>query len=184
MLDKLRNLAGKAMDAAKNAATSVGDLNGDGKVDEEDYRIAADWAKKTAGSVGDEAGRLGKEVARSQMAKDAATGAAIGAAVAIPIPIIGPIAGATIGAGIGVYKNLSRTEAKVLPAGNSMRPDIDLHSEITKLADLREKSLITDAEFNAAKIRLLNRDALPANQPELQQPASRSAAIRLLATLS
>jgi hypothetical protein len=46
MFDKLKRLTGKAKDAASVATILVGDLNGDGKVDEEDARIAAEWAMK------------------------------------------------------------------------------------------------------------------------------------------
>ena len=61
----------------------IGDLNGNGKVHEEDVRIATEWAKKTAKSVGEEAARLGKDAVRSDMAKDAASGAVVGAALAV-----------------------------------------------------------------------------------------------------
>ena len=91
MLDKLKSLAGKAKDTISSMAYQIGDLNGDGKVDEEDARIAAEWAKKTATSIGSETSRLGKEAMRSDLAKDAASGAAIGAVVAVPVPIIGPM---------------------------------------------------------------------------------------------
>ena len=158
MFNKFKELADKARDAVASAAVAVGDLNGDGKVDEEDARIAAGWAKRTAASVGDEAVRLGKEVARSDMAKDAAAGAAVGAVVAIPVPIIGPLAGAAIGAGIGVYKNLAK---KVQPASlghTSQRlPElvIDIHSELIKIEDLRQKGILTDDEFKIEKRKLL-----------------------------
>jgi hypothetical protein len=45
MFDKLKSLARKAKDAVSSTAVLVGDLNGDGKVDGEDARIAAEWAK-------------------------------------------------------------------------------------------------------------------------------------------
>ena len=155
MLDKLKNLAEKASNAVSSAAVLVGDLNGDGKVDEEDVRIAAEWAKKKASSISDEVGRLGKEALRSDMAKDAAAGAAVGAAVAVPVPVIGPIAGAAIGAGVGVYKNLTKKSSSTGAVGRpEMSPDV--HAELLKLDDLRQKRILTEAEFDAQKKVLLS----------------------------
>jgi len=155
MFDKLKRFGEKAKEVTSSAAVLVGDLNGDGKVDEADARIAAEWAKKTASAIGAEAGRLGKEAARSEMAKDAAAGAAVGAVVAIPVPVIGPLAGAAIGAGVGVYKNLTK---KPSSAGALGSPEIspDVHAELLKLDELRQKGIITEAEFEAEKKRLLD----------------------------
>ncbi len=94
--------------AANTVAMEVGDLNGDGKIDAEDFKIAAARAKVIATATADEAAKLGKEALQSDLAKDAASGAAVGAAVAIPIPLIGPAAGAVVGAGLGIYKNLTK----------------------------------------------------------------------------
>lgn len=98
--------------AAKNlggmVATQVGDLNGDGKIDAEDFKIAAAKTKQMVSVVADEAVKLGKDALQSDLVKDAAAGAAIGAVVAIPVPIIGPVAGAAVGAGMGVYKNITK----------------------------------------------------------------------------
>lgn len=94
--------------AANTLAMEVGDLNGDGKIDAEDFKIAAARAKVIAAATADEAAKLGKEALQSDMAKDAAAGAAVGAAVAIPIPLIGPAAGAVVGAGLGLYKNFTK----------------------------------------------------------------------------
>lgn len=89
-------------------AELVGDLNGDGKVDIEDAKIALAKAKQVASSVADESAKLGKEVMQSELVKDVAPYAAIGAAIAVPIPIIGPAIGAAIGAGLGLYKNATK----------------------------------------------------------------------------
>jgi hypothetical protein len=156
MFEKLKGLAGKAKNAVSSTAVLVGDLNGDGKVDEEDARIAAEWAKKTATSFGKEASRLGKEAIRSDLAKDAASGAAVGAVVAIPVPIIGPMAGAVVGAGLGVYKNLTK---KNQPAPVTISPATvtkDVYAELTKLNDLRQKNIISEAEFEAQKKKILD----------------------------
>ncbi len=101
-------VANSVSSMANTVAMEVGDLNGDGKIDAEDFRIAATKAKEIGAATFNEAARVGKEALKSDMAKDAAAGAVVGAAVAIPVPIIGPIAGAAIGAGMGVYKNISK----------------------------------------------------------------------------
>jgi hypothetical protein len=155
MLDKLKSLAGKAKDTLSSTAVLVGDLNGDGKVDEQDARIAAEWAKKTATSIGDEASRLGKEAMRSDLAKDAASGAAIGAVVAIPVPIIGPMAGAAIGAVLGVYKNVTNPNQSV-PKVIDRVVTKDIHAELLKLDDLRQKNIISEAEFEIQKKKILD----------------------------
>jgi len=159
MLDKLKRLASAVGGAAERAAVLVGDLNGDGKVDEQDAHIAAKWAKNAATSLGDEAAALGKTALRSDLAKDAATGAAIGAAVAIPVPIIGPLAGAAIGAGLGVYKNFTKSDSERVVNIEAPKPFRDLHGELLKLAELRDKGIITEAEFMSEKSKALKGDA-------------------------
>lgn len=156
MFDKIKSLAGKAKDSISKTAVLFGDLNGDGKVDEEDARIAAEWAKKTAISVGDEASKLGKAAMRSDLAKDAATGAGIGAVVAIPVPIIGPLAGAAIGAGMGVYKNLTKPNQPVPVIIDHSASPRDAHAELLKLDELRQKKIISETEFEAQKKKIFN----------------------------
>jgi hypothetical protein len=153
MLEKLKIAGIAARDAVAKTAVLVGDLNGDGKVDEEDAKIAAEWAKRKAVAVGNEAAKLGKEAVKSDLAKDAATGAAVGAAIAVPVPVIGPIAGAAIGAMFGAYRNLT---------GKSIRTDSappatikDVHAELLKLQDLKEKGVLTEEEFLREKTKLL-----------------------------
>ena len=155
MWDKLKNLGEKAKDAISSTAVLVGDLNGDGKVDEEDARIAAEWTKKTATSVGEEVNRLAKEALRSDMTKDAAAGAAVGAVVAVPVPVIGPMAGAAIGAGIGVYKNLTKKDNHAASSLGESKRQIDAHAELLKLDDLRQKGIISNSEFEVQKKKLL-----------------------------
>ncbi len=98
-------------DAGKFLTTTaelIGDLNGDGKVDIEDAKIALEKAKEVALSVADETAILGKEVMQSELVKDVAPYAAIGAVIAIPIPFVGSAIGAAIGAGLGLYKNATK----------------------------------------------------------------------------
>ena len=155
MFDKIKGFAGKAKDAISKTAVLVGDLNGDGKVDEEDARIAAEWAKKKAASAGNEASKLGKVAMRSDLAKDAATGAGIGAVVAVPVPVIGPLAGAAIGAGMGVYKNLTKPNQPTPVVIEQAASPKDVHAELLKLDELKQKKIITDAEFEAQKKKIL-----------------------------
>ena len=139
MLEKLKQVGNAAKDVVTKTAIHLGDLNGDGKVDEEDARIASEWAKKQAVALGNEAARIGKEVARSELGKDVTTGAVVGAAIAIPIPVIGPVAGAAIGATIGAYRNLT---GKSISSGSTPEKSQDPHAELLKLQDLREKGIL------------------------------------------
>lgn len=151
MLARLKKMIRPASIASSKAVNAVSDLNGDGVVDEKDAQIAANRLRSAASDIADEAGRLGKEVARSKMMKDTATGAAIGAVIAVPIPLVGPIAGAVVGAGLGLYKNiLSKSPDTPTPLR-----EVDLHAQLLKLADLRDKGLLTDSEFEEEKRKLL-----------------------------
>lgn len=102
-----------------------------------------------------------KDVAKSDLVKDAAAGAAVGAVVAVPVPLIGPAAGAVVGAGIGVFKNLtkpaSREAEKPQPVLTDNRPPKDICEELLKLDELRQKGILTDSEFQAQKDKLLSR---------------------------
>lgn len=143
MNEKLKNLAGKFKAAVSNATNH------------EDAKIAAEWAKRCASTVGDEAAKLGKEAMRSDMAKEAAAGAAVGAVIAIPVPVIGPIAGAAIGASLGVYKNIMRKESGSYQSRTVDKEPKDICAELIKLDELRQKGIITDAEFENQKSKLL-----------------------------
>lgn len=153
MLEKLKRAGNAAMEAASRAAVHVGDLNGDGKVDEEDAKIAADWAKRKAVAVGTEAEKMVKDAAKSDLAKDAATGAVVGAAIAIPVPLIGPMVGAAIGGVLGAYKNLSGTSVRI--SATQQVPQPDRHAELLKLQYLREKNVLSEEEFQQEKKKLL-----------------------------
>jgi len=152
MLEKLKQVGNAAKDVVTKTAIHLGDLNGDGKVDEEDARIASEWAKQQAVALGNEAARIGKEVARSELGKDVTTGAVVGAAIAIPIPVIGPVAGAAIGATIGAYRNLT---GKSISSGSTPPKSQDPHAELLKLQDLRERGILTEEEFQREKKRVL-----------------------------
>lgn len=105
---------GVAADAAGNALGAlgvlVGDLNGDGKVDFEDAKIAAAKVRDVAGATAVELGQLGKKALQSQLVQDTAAGAAVGGVLAsmIPIPFLSTVAGATAGAAFAAYKSLGK----------------------------------------------------------------------------
>lgn len=99
--------AGKTLGAL---GVLVGDLNGDGKVDFEDAKIAAAKVRAVAGAAAAELGQLGKNALQSKLVQDAAAGAVVGGvlASAIPIPIISTVTGATVGAALGAYKSIGK----------------------------------------------------------------------------
>lgn len=140
MLDKLTEAGQKAKEAVERGLAN------------EHTQEAIAKVKEFGKSLGDEAERLGKVAARSDMAKDAATGAAIGAVVSIPIPLIGPIGGAAVGAMFGVYKNITTSQGHADPA-----EPLDIHAELLKLDDLRQKGIISDAEFADQKKKVLGK---------------------------
>ncbi len=156
MFEKLKSIAGKAQDYLSS----------------EDVQNAAKWVKSAATTTGNEAVRLAKDAAqsdttkgvikyakdavKSDMAKDAAAGAAIGAVVTIPVPIIGPMIGATFGAGVGIYKNLTKHEPSISVVTKEATQEKDLYTELLKLDELKQKGIITDAEFEEQKKRLLD----------------------------
>ena len=152
MLEKLKQVGNVAKELVTKTAVHLGDLNGDGKVDEEDARIASEWAKKQTVALGNEAARIGKEVARSDLGKDVTKGAVVGAAIAIPIPVIGPVAGAAIGATFGAYRNLI---GKSISSGSTPTKSQDPHAELLKFQDLREKGILSEEEFQREKKRIL-----------------------------
>jgi hypothetical protein len=152
MRKRLKQIGEAAQKGVGAAAVLVGDLNGDGKVDAQDARIAAKWAKRQATGVGEEAARLGRAALRSDLAKDSATGAAIGAAIAIPVPLIGPAVGAAIGATIGAYRNLAGKNGQ---SNMDATKSQDIHADLLKLQDLREKGILSEEEFLREKSRVL-----------------------------
>lgn len=107
-LEAGRNVGQAVGNVAVTTALLVGDLNGDGKVDIEDAKIALAKAKQVASFTANESIKLGKEVMQSELVKDVTPYAAIGAAIAVPIPIVGPVIGAAFGAVLGLYKNATK----------------------------------------------------------------------------
>lgn len=149
---KAANLSKNAASVAGNAAKLVGDLNGDGKVDEEDARIARDHMASVLAAGADEAGKLAKSVARTPLTKDVAFYAVIGAAIAIPLPVVGPAIGAAVGAGLGLFRNLKRTPPEV---SDTSQRETDPLAELKRLHVLMEKGVLTEEEFVVRKRKIL-----------------------------
>ena len=156
-LDSLNDFASSVKVAAERTSNALSDA-----IEHEDTQAAIAWSKNAASTVADEATRLGKEIVHSDMAKDAATGAAIGAAVALPIPVIGPAAGAVVGAGLGIYKNIMKPDSKSHglvsqmekpPLSSAGKPDV--YDQLIKFDELRQKGILTDAEFGEQKRKIL-----------------------------
>lgn len=97
-------LGSKATKAASATLDFVGDLNGDGKFDVEDLRIAKATAAKVALEVGGEAASLGKAALRHPLTKDAAAAALVGGAVGAALPLVTVAVGAAAGAAFVVAK--------------------------------------------------------------------------------
>lgn len=149
---KAGKLAKDAVSIAGKTATLVGDLNGDGKVDEEDAKIARAHVVSALSSGAEEVGDLAKSVARTPLTKDVASYAAIGAAIAIPLPVVGPAIGAAVGAGLGLFRNLKRTAPD---APELSKPLSDPLAEVERLHALKEQGALTEEEFLAQKRKLL-----------------------------
>jgi hypothetical protein len=153
MKEKLLKIVELAKNLLSRLARILGVLDGDGKVDEEKVRVATEWAKEKTIATANEVSRLGKEAMKSDMVKDAAAGAVVGAAIAVPVPVIGPLAGGTIGAGLGVYKNIVKKETG--QSRHQPEQPTDVYAELVKFDELRQKGIITDAEFETRKKLLL-----------------------------
>ena len=130
-------------------------------VERDDTKAAVAWTKEAISTITDESVELAKRAARSEMAKDAATGAGIGAIAALPIPLIGPALGAVVGAGAGVFMNLKKNTSQNADRSNKdgahVAPNIDLLKQLTELDDLRQKGILSQEEFDAEKKKFLKK---------------------------
>ena len=156
MKDKFEGIKTYLKDAAEKTAKSANAF-----VEHEDTKAAVAWTKKTVTTAADGTVELGKRAAKSEMCKDAATGAAIGAAVAVPIPLIGPIFGAIVGAGAGVAMNFKSGGSKKADTSDrkTAQPpsDLDIHKRLIDLDDLRQKSILSQEEFEVEKNKVLGK---------------------------
>jgi hypothetical protein len=158
--------AAAAAKAAKAGAVGIGDLNGDGKVDREDAKIAGELAAEAASGIGRTATDAVKAGVKSDIAKSAAGGALTGAVLAVPIPLIGPAIGATAGGILGAAISINgalksggrqaRTDAPAIEPPAPLSPT-DLKVELTALEELRSSGMLSDAEYRSQKRKLLQR---------------------------
>lgn len=168
LFDMASQLGSKAGDALSAAANKTSAFVQDHRPDDQQIDQAKAWIKRTANDTAVEATRMGKEAMSSDLAKDMAKGAAVGAVIAVPVPLIGPAFGAVVGAGIGVYANMTRSKTDGLPQVQMVAPPQpqvievvaasppkDVYAELLKLDDLLKKGILTQAEFEAQKAKVL-----------------------------
>jgi hypothetical protein len=93
-----KTTAGAVAKGAGATFNHVGDLNGDGRADAEDLRVAKAAIGKAAVELGGEAMELSRATIRHPLVKDAAAGALVGGAVAAAVPFVGVPFGAAVGA--------------------------------------------------------------------------------------
>lgn len=151
--EKFKEFARKAKATATAAAKRTTEFVQTHVPPDEELSRAKARIVQVGKAVGDSAAEFGKDVAQSKTFQDGAKGAAVGAVVAVPLPVVGPVIGAVVGAGIGVYlghKTNTSSQTSALPG-----PPKDLHDELLKLDALRQRGLLTDAEFDAQKRKLL-----------------------------
>lgn len=155
MKDKLVELARKAKASTEAAATRAGELVQAHSPSPDELAEMKARAIEAGRAVGQGAMELGRELAESKVVKDGAKGAAVGAVVAVPLPIVGPVIGAVVGAGVGVY--LGQKGGGQPSSPELQGPPVDLTEELRKLDAARKEGLLTDAEFEAQKRKLLRR---------------------------
>lgn len=126
----------RAATAAGSALNIVGDLNGDGRFDSEDVRIAMAAVGRAAAEVGGEAAELGKGVLRHPAVKDAAAGAIVGGVIGSAVPIVGTHLGAVVGAAAVVVRGGSSSASTT--AGKGASGITDLATKAVKSARKRK----------------------------------------------
>lgn len=104
----VKSAATSALHAGDLVAHQIGDLNGDGKIDAEDFKIVAAKGKEIAAATASEVAKLGKEALHSDLVNEAAAGALVGGVVASVVPVLGTATGAAVGAAMGAYKHITK----------------------------------------------------------------------------
>ncbi|MDI9334389.1 MAG: SHOCT domain-containing protein [Cytophagales bacterium] len=67
------------------------------------------------------------------------------------------MAGAIVGAGVGIYKNLKKKDQPPRTMLEQDKHPVDIHAELLKLDDLKQKGILTESEFSAQKKRILDK---------------------------
>lgn len=131
----------------------------------DDTQATIRTAKEKVGAAYDDAAEVINRANKIGLGKDVLPFALIGAALAIPIPIVGPILGGIIGGAIGAWRGSNRAEPAdpnlidATPTAVRNKPAAkhqDVVAELIRFGELRDKGLITQAEFDAQKARLLD----------------------------
>lgn len=147
--DSLKAASGQVTDAA----TKV--------VQHPNTKAAANLAKEAVTEAAYEVADQARQISKSQIAKDVASGAVIGAAigavVAGPIPWFDWPPGAMIGAGIGALMGFKRAWGSNPQGYREATAPLDFHKEMTGLDDLRQKGILSQEEFDGQKKKLLRK---------------------------
>jgi hypothetical protein len=158
----------KAREALSNTSSKAAALVQQHKPDAQEIEQAKLWAQRTAAATAEEIARLSREVRESPLGRVAAKGAASGTVTSLPVPIIGPALSAVVGASASVYAHLTRSktsEAPELapepvpspyaPVVEVVAPDTEIYARLLHLDDLLKKGILTQAEFDAQKKKVL-----------------------------
>jgi hypothetical protein len=100
----IKNAAKSAADAVTKVGESIGDLNGDGVVDEKDKAVAKEQAGKIVDGGKVVVTKAWDYIKESQLAKDSAVGAVALGTVAAMLPMVTVPVGIAAGIGIAVVK--------------------------------------------------------------------------------
>jgi hypothetical protein len=154
MKEKLVNVARRARESGAAAAQRTSEFVKEHAPSREQVDKAKQVAVETGQVVGDSALEAGKEVVRSKTFRNATIGAVIGAVVAMPVPFVGPLIGSILGAAIGALLGgkAGENSGPRVPA-----PPTDLYEELRKLDAAKREGLLTEAEFEKQKRKLLAR---------------------------
>ncbi len=156
MKDTFNHATAKARQLSKDLLPDAAGIN-------RSTGMAIDLGSRTASEVI----RLGKDVLRSDLAKEAGAAAAVGALIAVPLPLVGPVAGAVVGASLGFYKYFMRGVGPAVRPQNVAEPVVvdvvavsssaDRFEALNKLHELKVNGVLTDEEFTTEKKKILDR---------------------------
>ena len=144
--DRIGNIHGAAADAETGSARDRSQSDENEVPGPAQASKAVEAGRRLGAGLLAQAKEIGAELGQTRGFRNAIKGAGVGAVSGIPLPVVGPISGAIIGAAAGVFLGERLGER---------REPVDLHQELLKLADLRDKGLLTEEEFEAQKRKLL-----------------------------
>jgi hypothetical protein len=102
---------------------------------------------------------MGKRLWMYDFIRNAVVGAVIGACAAFFVPLLthtkGALVGAFILASVGVYRNITSKGTALSIHDKTPRNLRGVADELLKFAELRDKGVITDDEFQVRKKKLL-----------------------------